>query len=132
MAVWTYAEASPVVEAIDAAVRPHGFKARMVGSVAERGESDKDVDVLVAPEGVTTLDGVIDAVAAIERLHRLRDVNDDVLGFVDDAGRTIEVWLASMPDGLVYSDDYLQRLGPLVTLSERQLALLREIEAEPV
>jgi len=73
MAVWTYAEAAPVVEAIAAAVGPHGFKADIVGSVAAHGASDKDVDVLISPVGAVTLDAVIDAVAAIERLNRLRE-----------------------------------------------------------
>ena len=38
MAVWTYAEAAPVAEAIAAAVGPHGFKADIVGSVAAHGD----------------------------------------------------------------------------------------------
>jgi hypothetical protein len=132
MAVWTYAEAAPVVEAIDAAVRPHGFRAQMVGSVATYGSSDKDVDVTVIAEGTTSPKELLAVVGAIERLYRLRDVNADVLGFQDEADRTIEVWLCNIPHGVLYDNEFDQGVGQFVTLSERQLALLREIEAEPV
>ena len=132
MTVWTFDEAVPVVAAINTAVRPHGFKAQMVGSVADHGSSEKDLDVLVVPVGVVTLGDVVCAIGAIERLYRLRQFVDDILGFVDGAGRPIEVWLGNVPAAVWQSDEYQSRVAPLVTLSERQLELLREIAAETV
>jgi len=49
-----------------------------------------------------------------------------VLGFVDGAGRTVGVWLGNIPHGVLYDDKFDARIGPLVTLSGQQLALLCE------
>ena len=70
---------------------------QMVGSVANVGCSDKDLDVTVTAQGSTSVRELLTTIGAIEKLYRLRNVTDDVFRFQDDAGRTIEVWLCNVP-----------------------------------
>jgi hypothetical protein len=93
--MWERAEAEKVMARLDAAVAPYGCRLAIVGGVATRGFSDKDLDIALHVDGERdALERALGAIDAIRHERTLLVCHlDNQLMFVDAAFRSIEVWL---------------------------------------
>lgn len=93
--MWRRDEGAAVVERFAAAVGPYGCRLFLVGSVATRGWSDKDLDIELHVEGeARTLERVLGAIDAIRHTRHILVCHiDSQLMFLDPAFRAIEIWL---------------------------------------
>jgi len=119
--VWTKQEAAPIVADMDAAVRPYGWAAEMVGSVADYGSSEKDLDIVVYPPrtkrtSMTEVVAVVNAIKAACPALKCTNLIDDIIVFVDARQRPIEIWLGNVPEEIWQSYEY--RCGISVAMIE--------------
>ena len=73
-----------------------GYKSEIVGSVATRGQSDKDLDILLIPFGRHNVAAAVAVVAANSSSWGRAD--EDVFNAILPDGRIVEFWFADLQD----------------------------------
>jgi hypothetical protein len=96
----------------------------MVGSVADYGSSENDLDILVYTRNPTRAAEVVAVVNAIrERCPELKctGLDDDMFNFVNAADRPIEVWLGNVPKEIWQSHEFLRSFTFDLTETARKM-----------